>query len=65
MAPRHRVPILLMTGFPGGGKASLLARSLRDEAFAGAMVIVHEMGEVGLDMTPAARIASALTQGRD
>ena len=49
MAPRQRVPILLLTGFLGSGKTSLLARWLRDEAFAGAMVIVNEMGEVGLD----------------
>ena len=49
MAPRHRVPILLLTGFLGSGKTSLLARWLREEAFAGAMVIVNEMGEVGLD----------------
>jgi G3E family GTPase len=49
MAPRQRVPILLLTGFLGSGKTSLLARWLREEAFAGAMVIVNEMGEVGLD----------------
>ncbi len=49
MAPRQRVPILLLTGFLGSGKTSLLARWLRDEAFADAMVIVNEMGEVGLD----------------
>ena len=49
MAPRQRVPILLLTGFLGSGKTSLLARWLRDEAFAGAMVIVNELGEVGLD----------------
>ena len=49
MAPRQRVPILLLTGFLGSGKTSLLARWLRAEAFAGAMVIVNELGEVGLD----------------
>ena len=49
MAPRTRVPILLLTGFLGSGKTSLLARWLRDPAFAGAMVIVNELGEVGLD----------------
>lgn len=49
MAPRQRVPILLLTGFLGSGKTSLLARWLREEAFAGAMVIVNELGEVGLD----------------
>ncbi len=49
MSPRQRVPILLLTGFLGSGKTSLLARWLRQEAFAGAMAIVNEMGEVGLD----------------
>ena len=49
MAPRQRVPILLLTGFLGSGKTSLLARWLREDAFAGAMVIVNELGEVGLD----------------
>ena len=49
MAPRQRVPILLLTGFLGSGKTSLLARWLREEAFAGAMAVVNELGEVGLD----------------
>ena len=49
MAPRQRVPILLLTGFLGSGKTSLLARWLREESFAGAMAIVNEMGEVGID----------------
>ncbi|HEY8580453.1 MAG TPA: GTP-binding protein, partial [Beijerinckiaceae bacterium] len=49
MAPRTRVPVLLLTGFLGSGKTSLLARWLRAPEFAGAMVIVNELGEVGLD----------------
>ena len=49
MAPRTSVPILLLTGFLGSGKTSLLAHWLRSDAFAGAMVIVNELGEVGLD----------------
>ena len=49
MAPRTSVPILLLTGFLGSGKTSLLARWLREPEFAGAMVIVNELGEVGLD----------------
>ena len=32
MAPRQRVPILLLTGFLGSGKTSLLARWLREGA---------------------------------
>jgi len=49
MADRVRIPIVLLTGFLGSGKTTLLARWLRSPHFAGAMVIVNELGEVGLD----------------
>jgi G3E family GTPase len=49
MAQRTRVPILILTGFLGSGKTSLLSKWLRAPEFAGAMVIVNELGEVGLD----------------
>lgn len=49
MAQRKQVPVLLLTGFLGSGKTSLLSRWLRAPEFAGAMVIVNELGEVGLD----------------
>jgi G3E family GTPase len=49
MARTTRVPIVLLTGFLGTGKTSNLKRWLRDPEFAGAMVIVNELGEVGLD----------------
>ncbi|MDT2019494.1 GTP-binding protein [Methylocella sp. CPCC 101449] len=49
MAQRIKVPILILTGFLGSGKTSLLAQWLRAPEFAGAMVIVNELGEVGLD----------------
>jgi len=49
MAQRTRVPILILTGFLGSGKTSLLAKWLRAPEFAGAMVVVNELGEVGLD----------------
>lgn len=49
MAARARVPILLLTGFLGSGKTTLLARWLQAPAFSGAMTIVNELGEVGLD----------------
>ncbi|MDM0032459.1 GTP-binding protein [Variovorax sp. J22P271] len=39
----------LVTGFLGSGKTTLINAVLRDPAFAGAMVIVNEFGEVGLD----------------
>jgi G3E family GTPase len=49
MATRKSVPILLLTGFLGGGKTSLLARWLRDPECADAVAIINELGEVGLD----------------
>lgn len=49
MVKRKRIPVLLLTGFLGSGKTSLLARWLRAPEFEGAMVIVNELGEVGLD----------------
>jgi len=49
MTQRIKVPILILTGFLGSGKTSLLAQWLRAPEFSGAMVIVNELGEVGLD----------------
>ena len=49
MAPRIQIPILILTGFLGSGKTSLLAKWLRAPVFEGAMVVVNELGEVGLD----------------
>lgn len=43
------LPLTLVTGFLGSGKTTLINAVLRDPAFAGAMVIVNEFGEVGLD----------------
>jgi G3E family GTPase len=40
---------LLLTGFLGSGKTSLLSKWLRAPEFAGSMVIVNELGAVGLD----------------
>lgn len=45
----EQIPILLLTGFLGAGKTTLLARWLKSPQFEGAMVIVNELGEVGLD----------------
>lgn len=45
----QRIPLDLVTGFLGSGKTTLINAVLRDPAFAGAMVIVNEFGEVGLD----------------
>ncbi len=49
MVQRARIPILLLTGFLGSGKTSLLTKWLRAPEFSGSMVIVNELGEVGLD----------------
>ena len=48
-APVQQVPIILLTGFLGSGKTTLLSRWIRAPEFDGAMVIVNELGEVGLD----------------
>ncbi len=49
MVQRTRIPVLLLTGFLGSGKTSLLSKWLRASEFSNSMVIVNELGEVGLD----------------
>lgn len=49
MARRVQIPILILTGFLGSGKTSLLSRWLRAPEFEDAMVVINELGEVGLD----------------
>ena len=49
MARPEQIPIILLTGFLGSGKTTLLSRWLHAPEFDGAMVIVNELGEVGLD----------------
>jgi G3E family GTPase len=49
MAKIEQIPILLLTGFLGAGKTTLLANWLTAPEMEGAMVIVNELGEVGLD----------------
>jgi len=43
------IPVAIVTGFLGSGKTTLIARILRDPAFAETAVIVNEFGEIGLD----------------
>ncbi|MDO8279613.1 MAG: GTP-binding protein [Burkholderiaceae bacterium] len=45
----NRIPVDLVTGFLGVGKTTFINAVLRDPAFAGAMVVVNEFGEIGLD----------------
>lgn len=43
------IPVVVVTGFLGSGKTTLIGRVLRDPAFARTAVIVNEFGEIGLD----------------
>lgn len=43
------MPVLIVTGFLGSGKTTLISRLLRSPAFAQTAVIVNEFGEIALD----------------
>jgi G3E family GTPase len=49
MTSAAAIPVSVVTGFLGAGKTSLLNRLLRESELAGALVIVNEWGEIGLD----------------
>jgi G3E family GTPase len=58
-----RLPVLLVTGFLGAGKTTLVRRFLESEEGAGSVVIVNEFGEIGLDdalLAPSAEAKVAL-----
>ena len=44
-----RLPVIVLTGFLGSGKTTLLNALLRDRRWADTLVIVNEIGEIGLD----------------
>jgi len=44
-----RIPVVVLTGFLGSGKTTLLNALLRDRRWADTLVIVNEVGEIGLD----------------
>ena len=48
-AQAPRVPVLLVTGFLGSGKTTLVNRLLKTRVFARAAVVVNEYGEVSID----------------
>lgn len=49
MTGRPRIPVVLLTGFLGSGKTTLVSRLMRDPRFSDTAVIINEFGEVGLD----------------
>ncbi len=49
MNGRPPTPIHIVTGFLGAGKTTLINRLLRAPELAGALVVVNEWGEIGLD----------------
>ena len=44
-----RIPLIVVTGFLGSGKTSLIRHLLADRRFASAAVIVNEFGQIGID----------------
>ena len=60
------IPVVVVTGFLGSGKTTLIGQVLRDPAFARTAVIVNEFGEIGLDhelIASADETLMALTTG--
>jgi G3E family GTPase len=47
--PDGKLPAAVLTGFLGSGKTSLLNRLVRDPAMARALVVINELGDIGLD----------------
>lgn len=45
----RRIPVILLTGFLGSGKTSLLRQMLQSPAMAGSAVLINELGEASLD----------------
>ncbi|MDR4127055.1 CobW family GTP-binding protein [Yanghanlia caeni] len=43
------IPVILLTGFLGSGKTSLLRRLIRQPEFAQCAVVINEFGDIGLD----------------
>jgi G3E family GTPase len=45
----ERIPVSIITGFLGSGKTTFLNRVLRDASLANSLVIINEVGEIGID----------------
>ncbi|HZD89271.1 MAG TPA: GTP-binding protein [Pseudolabrys sp.] len=48
-AAQPRIPVVLVTGFLGSGKTTLVNRLLKTQSFSKAAVVVNEYGEVSID----------------
>ena len=44
-----KIPVTLLTGFLGSGKTTVLNTLVKQPAMSGALVIINEFGDVGLD----------------
>ncbi|MBM3569099.1 MAG: GTP-binding protein [Alphaproteobacteria bacterium] len=49
MSAAGRIPVILVTGFLGSGKTTLIAAILSQPGFDRTLVVVNEFGEVGID----------------
>ena len=47
--PDKRIPVYIVSGFLGAGKTTFLRRSMRSDAMRGSMLLVNEVGELGVD----------------
>ncbi|EXX87042.1 cobalamin biosynthesis protein CobW [Paenibacillus darwinianus] len=49
MAANVKIPVIILSGFLGSGKTSLLTRALKQPQLANSAIIVNEFGRMGLD----------------